>query len=65
MAFDVFKAKVSALAERSNVALRSVHVNEDGQYIARFANGDKVIGNAVCSKVMVKWGSGHKAFANI
>ena len=37
----------------------------DGRHIARLSDGVTIIGNAVASSVLVRWGSGHSAIAAI
>ena len=38
---------------------------EDGRHIARCSDGVTIIGNVSCPRVLVKWGSGHSAYADI
>lgn len=40
-------------------------LNEDGKYIAKVAEGVTIIGNSISAVVLVKWGSGHCARANL
>lgn len=63
MSYDVFKERVKGLVNRSGSAVRFSH--EDGRHIARCSDGVTIIGNVSCPRVLVKWGSGHSAYADI
>lgn len=63
MPYAVFQKKVKDLARRSGSKVRFCH--DDGRHIAYCSDGITIIGNAVCSNVLVKWGSGHSAYATI
>ena len=62
MSYKDFCKKVSALVHK--VGSEAVFENEDGRYIARCS--DVIIfGNSVSRSVLVRWGSGHQAMANL
>lgn len=63
MSYDVFKERVKGLVNRSGSAVWFSH--EDGRHIARCSDGVTIIGNVSCPRVLVKWGSGHSAYADI
>ncbi len=63
MSYDVFQERVKGLVSQVGSAVTFTH--EDGQHIARCSDGTTIIGNTICSKVLVKWGSGHFAYATI
>ena len=41
------------------------HDADSGKHYANFSDGTTIIGNTIAKNVMVKWGSGHSATANI
>lgn len=63
MSYDVFKKRVRGLAKRSGSCVSFHH--EDGKHIARCSDGVTIIGSSACPRVLVKWGSGHSAYATI
>ena len=63
MSYDVFKERVRGLTNRSGSKVIFSH--EDGKHIARCSDGVTIIGNVLCPRVLVKWGSGHSAYATI
>lgn len=63
MSYDVFKERVKRLVKRSDSKVSFSH--EDGKHIARCSDGVTIVGNAYCSNVLVRWGSGHTAYATI
>jgi hypothetical protein len=63
MSYDVFKERVRGLVNRSGSKVSFHH--EDGRHIARCSDGVTIIGNVLCPRVLVKWGSGHTAYATI
>lgn len=63
MSFAEFRSGCSQYSAETGDRLKSVTVNQDGQYIARFASGSMIVGNGVCKRVCVRWGSGHMAYA--
>lgn len=63
MSYAVFQEKVSGLVKKSGSKVRFSH--EDGRHIARCSDGVVIIGNILCPNVLVKWGSGHSAYAVI
>ena len=63
MPYDVFKERVERLAKRSGSDVSFSH--EDGKHIAQCSGGVTIVGNALCQNVLVRWGSGHTAFATI
>ena len=65
MSYQLFKERVLALLKKSKSGL-SVEFNaEDGRFFANFSDGTTIIGNPISKKVMIRWGSGHKAQAEI
>lgn len=68
MSYEVFQRRVSELVNRvkgSKPTVKFRHDAEHGKHYANFSDGTTIIGNTVATKVMVKWGSGHCATANI
>lgn len=63
MSYQAFIERVSRFVRAAGSKATFSH--EDGKHIARCADGVTIVGNAVCSKVLVKWGSGHTAYAFI
>lgn len=63
MSYDVFKERVRGLVNCSGSTVSFHH--EDGKHIAHCSDGVTIIGNVLCSKVFVQWGSGHTAYAEI
>ena len=63
MPYKTFCKRVSALVNRTGASAQFSH--RDGRHIARCSDGVMIIGNSVCDRVLVKWGSGHTAYANI
>ena len=63
MPYQTFCKRVSALVNRTGASVKFAH--KDGRHIARCSDGVTIVGNAVCDRVLVKWGSGHTAYANI
>lgn len=63
MSYEVFCRRVSAIVKRTGAKAR--FSREDGKHIARCTDGVTIIGNSECRNVLVKWGSGHTAFAAI
>lgn len=67
MSYDLFKNKVAALIRRSGeytkVCFSTDH--DTGKHRARFPDGTIIVGNSICHKVTVLWGSGHQAIATI
>lgn len=66
MSYENFKCLVFEYVEKAGDALSVVFENdmETGRHYARFEDGTVIIGNELCSRVSVEWGSGHRAFAN-
>lgn len=68
MPYEVFQKRVNALVRRIKGPKPTVkfrHDAERGKHYANFSDGTTIIGNTVAKKVMVDWGSGHRAIANI
>lgn len=68
MSYEVFQNRVNALVSRMNGSKPTVHFRHDaerGKHYANFSDGTTIIGNTIAKNVMVKWGSGHCATANI
>lgn len=63
MSYDVFQEQIKGLVKCSGSKVSFSH--EDGKHIARCSNGVTIVGNTICPKVLVKWGSGHTAYAKI
>ena len=63
MSYDVFKERVKGIVKRSGSKVSFSH--ENGKHIARCSDGVTIVGNKYCPNVLVKWGSGHTAYANI
>lgn len=68
MPFEVFQQRVNRLVNgmkgvKPTVSFR--HDDETGKHYANFSDGTTIIGNTIAKKVMVRWGSGHKAHATI
>ena len=68
MSYEVFQKRVNALVNRMKGSKPTVNFRHDaerGKHYANFSDGTTIIGNTVATKVMVDWGSGHRAIANI
>ena len=68
MSYEVFQKRVNALVSRIKGPKPTVkfrHDAERGKHYANFSDGTTIIGNTVAKNVMVDWGSGHCAIANI
>jgi hypothetical protein len=68
MSYEVFQERVNALVNRINGSKPTVrfrHDAESGKHYANFSDGTSIIGNTIATKVMVKWGSGHRSIATI
>ena len=68
MSYEVFQKRVNALVSRMKGSAPTVkfrHDAERGKHYANFSDGTTIIGNTIAKNVMVKWGSGHCATANI
>lgn len=63
MSYDVFKERVKGLVNNAGSSVSFSH--EDGRHIARCSDGVTIIGNTVCPRVLVQWGSGHSAYTTI
>ena len=68
MSYEAFQHRVNNLlcglkGEKPKVNFR--HDAESGKHYANFSDGTTIIGNTIAKNVMVKWGSGHSATANI
>lgn len=68
MSYEVFQQRVKDIinrikGEKPEVNFR--HDEERGKHYANFSDGTTIIGNTVAKNVMVQWGSGHAATANI
>lgn len=68
MSYEVFQKRVNALVDRIEGAKPTVkfrHDAERGKHYANFSDGTTIIGNTVAKRVMVQWGSGHRAAVTI
>lgn len=68
MSYEVFQNRVNALVSKMpgpKPTVRFRHDSDCGKHYANFSDGTTIIGNTVAKNVMVKWGSGHRATANI
>lgn len=68
MSYEVFQKRVNALVNRMKgykPRVKFSHDAEHGKHYANFSDGTTIIGNTVAKNVMVDWGSGHRAIANI
>ena len=68
MPYEVFQKRVNELVDRMKGSKSTVNFRHDaerGKHYANFSDGTTIIGNTIATKVMVKWGSGHCATANI
>lgn len=63
--FGRFKQAVETIVHKSGESVTVTFEQTDGKYIARISNGVKIVGNSQSCKVLVKFGSGHKAAATI
>ena len=63
MSYQTFIERVSGFVKASGSKVRFSH--EDGKHIARCADCVIIVGNAICNRVLVRWGSGHTAYATI
>lgn len=68
MSYEVFQNRVNRLVNRmdgSKPTVKFRHDADTGKHYANFSDGTTIIGNTVAMNVMVRWGSGHCATANI
>lgn len=67
MSYEVFRRKVNALIAKAggNINVRFSTDSEKGKHYARCSDGTTIIGNELCHKVSVRWGSGHLSMAAI
>lgn len=68
MSYEVFQQRVNTLVSRMKGSKPTVNFRHDaerGKHYANFSDGTTIIGNTIAKNVMVKWGSGHCATANI
>ena len=65
MSYQTFQERVLALLKKSKSGLSVKFDSEDGRFFANFSDGTRIIGNPASKKVMIRWGSGHKAQAEI
>lgn len=63
MSYQAFIERVSGFVKASGSKARFSH--EDGKHIARCADGVIIVGNTIADRVLVRWGSGHTAYATI
>lgn len=65
MSYRDFQIRVTARLARSNTGITARFFNRDGKHIAKCSDGSTIIGNSTSYRVLVMWGSGHRAFATI
>ena len=71
MSYEVFQRKVNALIKKVNkqgnadITVRFSNDTDKGRFFANCSDGTTIIGNPVCPRVAVRWGSGHQSFASI
>ena len=65
MSYRDFQIRVTAKLAKSNTGITARFFSEDGKHIARLSDGSTIVGNSVSRKVLIAWGSGHKAYAVI
>lgn len=66
MSREVFQKKIYALLAKSNSTVSVKFIHEGETHVAKFSDGTSIIGNSLIpEKVLVKWGSGHRAMATI
>lgn len=67
MSYKVFRRKVNALIAKAGggISVRFSNDSEKGRYCASCSDGTTIIGNEVCLRVSVRWGSGHQGIATI
>lgn len=68
MSYEVFQQRVNRLVNGMKGVRPTVNFRHDadsGKHYANFSDGTTIIGNTIAKNVMVKWGSGHSATANI
>lgn len=67
MSYEVFRRKVNALIRKAGggIDVRFSTDLEKGKHYADCSDGTMIIGNEVCHKVSVRWGSGHQSIAAI
>ncbi len=68
MSYEVFQTRVNELISRmkgSKPTVKFRHDADTGKHYANFSDGTTIIGNIIAKNVMVRWGSGHHATANI
>lgn len=67
MSYEVFRRKVNALIAKAggDVNVRFSTDPEKGKHYAKCSDGTTIIGNDVCLRVSVHWGSGHQSITAI
>lgn len=66
MQYEDFQKRINALVNRIGGYKPTVRFSHsDGKHYARFSDGTMIIGNTVAKNFMVRWGSGHAAYALI
>ena len=63
MSYDVFCKRVNDVVKRAGSAVK--FSREGKKHIARCSDGVTIIGSSECTRVFIKWGSGHTAYAVI
>ena len=65
MAYNSFVSRVQSLIARAGGGIGVSFSVDNGRFVASCTDGTTIIGNPSCSRVSVRWGSGHEAIAEI
>lgn len=64
MSFAQFQVSVKSMAKRAGYNVASVRFcHEDGKHIAYLPEGIRITGNSVSTRLAVRWGDRHFAYA--
>ena len=63
MSFDDFQSKVNNLVRPLGMSV--IFRVDNGRYYANISDGTVITANSVALSVMIRWGSGHTAIAQL
>ena len=62
MAFEYFQKKVTYMTAKCRLSAKFFRNNDT--FLAKCSDGTTIVGSPRSSRVLVRWGNGHEAFAN-
>lgn len=66
MSYEGFQTAVNNLVKKAGGGISVKFFNDGGKYLAAISDGTKIIGNAVSTKVTVRWnGRNHQSVVKI